>query len=218
MLLDEDPRRQRLDRVIVEHRHGGLQDDRTVVELGCHQMHGRARDAHAVFERLPLRVESGKRRQQRRMDIQDAVREGLEQRSAHQTHEAGQADQIDGSVRGADRRARVVGVAVGIVARVEVDRQAGRRDDSGAQRIAGCVASRATCAVGRIRQRASKRRPNWERSARPSARRSRFGDDQLAAEDGQARSVWNRRSDRVDGDVKKTPDPFTSTGPRGRRR
>ena len=66
---------ERVDRVVLEHRHRRLQDDRTVVELACHEVHGRAGDADAVLERLPLRVEAGKRRQQRRMDVEDAMRE-----------------------------------------------------------------------------------------------------------------------------------------------
>ena len=44
MLLYEDPRRQRLRRVVLEHRHGALQDDRTRVELRRHEMHGDAAD------------------------------------------------------------------------------------------------------------------------------------------------------------------------------
>ncbi len=37
-------------------------DDRAAIELRGHEMHGRAADAHAVLERLPLRVEARKRR------------------------------------------------------------------------------------------------------------------------------------------------------------
>ena len=85
-------------------------------------MHGRARDSHAVFERLPLRLESGKCGQQRRVDIQNPVREGLDQRGAHQTHVARQADQIDGSCAEQSGERLVVGVAVGILAWVDVDR------------------------------------------------------------------------------------------------
>ena len=122
MLFDQDPRGECLNRVIVEQRHGGLQDDRTVVQLGGHEMHGGARDSHAMVERLPLRVESGECRQEGGVDVQNAVREGLDQRGTHQAHETGQADQIDASgAEQIDQRA-VVGVAVRIVARVEVDR------------------------------------------------------------------------------------------------
>ena len=42
VLFDEDPRRQRLDRVVVEHRHRRLQDDRAGVEIAVDEMDGRA--------------------------------------------------------------------------------------------------------------------------------------------------------------------------------
>ena len=99
VLLDEDARRQRLDRVVVEHRNRRLQDDRPAVELGGHQMHGRAGHPDAVLERLTLRVEAGKRGQQRRVDVEDAVRKRVEQRRADQPHEAGEADQLHAARR-----------------------------------------------------------------------------------------------------------------------
>ena len=71
MLFDQDARGQRLGRVVVAHGHRGLQHDGAAVELGGHQVHGRAGDLHAVLERLPLRVDAGKRRQQRGMDVED---------------------------------------------------------------------------------------------------------------------------------------------------
>ena len=58
MLLDQDSRRQRLDRIVVEHRDGCLKDDGPRVKLSVDEVDGRAANAHAVFERLPLRIES----------------------------------------------------------------------------------------------------------------------------------------------------------------
>ncbi len=55
-------------------------------------MHRRAAHAHAVLERLPLRVETGKRRQQRWMNVQDAIGKRVEQRRPHQPHETGETD------------------------------------------------------------------------------------------------------------------------------
>ena len=66
---------KRLRRVVVAHRHGGLQHDGTAVELRGDQVHGCARDLDAVLERLPLRVDAGKRRQERRVHVEDARRE-----------------------------------------------------------------------------------------------------------------------------------------------
>ena len=45
------------------------------VELGRHEVHRRAADLDAVLERLPLRVDARKRRQQRRMNVQDRAAE-----------------------------------------------------------------------------------------------------------------------------------------------
>src|SRR4051812_23974819 len=52
MFLDQNPLRQRVDRVVVSDRYGRLQDDRTAVQFVRDQMDGRAADPHAVVERL----------------------------------------------------------------------------------------------------------------------------------------------------------------------
>ena len=73
MLFEQDARRQRIDRVVGEHRDRGLNDDRPAVQFRRHQVDRRARDAHAMRERLSLRIESRERREQRRVDIQDPI-------------------------------------------------------------------------------------------------------------------------------------------------
>ena len=102
---------QRLGRVVVAHRHRGLQHDRTGVELAGHEMDGRAGDLHAVLERLALRVDAGERRQQRRVDVEDRVREGVEQRRADEPHEAGEADQRTPRARSSLATRAIEGVA-----------------------------------------------------------------------------------------------------------
>jgi hypothetical protein len=64
MLLDQDTRRERLDRIGLEYRHSGLQHDRAGVEFFHDEMHRRARHPDAVLQGLTLGVESAKRRQQ----------------------------------------------------------------------------------------------------------------------------------------------------------
>ena len=140
MLFDENACRQRLDGVAVEHRHGGLQHDRPVVELGVHDVHRRAGHTDAMLERLTLRVEAGKRGQQRRMDVEDAVRKRAKKRIADETHEAGEADELDASPLQKVRQRAVVGVAVGIIARGEV-----KRLDSG---VAGALQTGRLSAIG----------------------------------------------------------------------
>ena len=49
----------------------------------------------AVLERLPLRVKTGKRRQQRRMDVENRVRERVDERRADEPHEAGKTHEPD---------------------------------------------------------------------------------------------------------------------------
>src|SRR6185369_17776410 len=61
MLLDQNARRERLDRIVLEYRHSGLKDDRTGVELLHDEMHRGTRHADAVVQSLALGVESAKR-------------------------------------------------------------------------------------------------------------------------------------------------------------
>ena len=58
-------------------------------------MDGHAADLYSVVDRLLLGVESRERGQQRRMDVEDAVGERLDERRTDEAHEAGQADKPD---------------------------------------------------------------------------------------------------------------------------
>ena len=82
MLFDEDARRQRLGGVTRLDRDRRLHDDRAGIELGRHEMDGDAGDVDAVFERLPLRVDARKRRQQRGVNVEDRVRKRVAERPA----------------------------------------------------------------------------------------------------------------------------------------
>src|SRR5712692_3949826 len=95
VLLDQNPRRERVHRVIVQNRNGRLNDDRARVQLRGDEMHRRATDAHAVLEGTPLRVAPGKRRKQGWMDVQDPIRKCAEHRWAHKSHVTGQAHEIN---------------------------------------------------------------------------------------------------------------------------
>ena len=52
MLLDQDARRERLDRIVREYRHGGLKHDRAGVEFLHDEVHCGTRYADAVFKVL----------------------------------------------------------------------------------------------------------------------------------------------------------------------
>ena len=58
-------------------------------------MHGAPGKFRAVFERLPLRFKPRKRRQQRRMNIQDATRKRRDEIRRKQTHVSREANEID---------------------------------------------------------------------------------------------------------------------------
>ena len=64
---------ERLLRIVVQHRHRRLQNNRAGIQILVDKMHRAAADLDAMFQRLMLRVEAGERGQQRRMDIQRAL-------------------------------------------------------------------------------------------------------------------------------------------------
>src|ERR1019366_1935516 len=74
MLLDEDARGKRFIRIVIAYGHHGLRQNRPGIEILIHQMHGAAAELHAVFERLPLRLKARERRQQRWVNVEDALR------------------------------------------------------------------------------------------------------------------------------------------------
>src|SRR5205085_3643356 len=81
--------------IVIEHGSGPLHDDGAVIEMLIHEMHGAARNSHAVLERLLLRLQPGKSRQQRRMNVQDALRKLLNEPRREQAHISGEANQVN---------------------------------------------------------------------------------------------------------------------------
>jgi len=60
----------------IEDRNGGLQDDGACVEIFVDEMDGAAGEFHAVVERLLLGFEAGEGREERGMNIEDALGKG----------------------------------------------------------------------------------------------------------------------------------------------
>jgi hypothetical protein len=115
MFLDEDPSRQGFNAVALENGNGGLQDDRAIVEPGRHEMDGGAGHADTVLECLTLRLEARERRQQRRMNVEDAIGKCLEQLRSNPPHIPGKANQTD-SARAKDLDdSTIVRIAIGVV-------------------------------------------------------------------------------------------------------
>ena len=74
MFLLEDARTQRLFGIVRENRHNGLDNDRALIALFIDEMHRAARKTDTVLKRFFLHMKPGKGRQQRRMDVHDAIR------------------------------------------------------------------------------------------------------------------------------------------------
>src|SRR5687767_15452238 len=63
--------------VVGTHPHGRLGDDRPVIEVRGHEVHGAAVNLDARGKRARMRVETGKGRKKRRMNVEDSVRVAL---------------------------------------------------------------------------------------------------------------------------------------------
>ena len=74
--------------------NGLLQDDDSVVELLVDEVDGASGYLYSVVEGLLLGVEAGEGGEQRWMDVEDALREGLDELGREQAHVACQAHQV----------------------------------------------------------------------------------------------------------------------------
>src|SRR6266705_2345708 len=93
MFLFEYSRRKRLDRVAVEDFNRPLHHDRAVVEVFVDEVHRATCYLDAVIERLPLCVDAGEPRQQRRMDVEDSILKRAHKKRAEKSHIPGQTYQ-----------------------------------------------------------------------------------------------------------------------------
>ena len=94
MLLAQHARGEAGRIVTRQHRHGGLNHDRPVVKFGRDEMHRRAMHFAARRECARVRVETGKRWQQRWMNVDQASGIMLHKGGREDAHEAGQHNQI----------------------------------------------------------------------------------------------------------------------------
>ena len=95
MLLRKDARGKRIVRIVIQNRDGSLKHDRTGIELFVDEVHGTSRYLDTIRQRLVLRIESRESRQKRWMDIEDTLRERLDELGAEQAKIACEADEID---------------------------------------------------------------------------------------------------------------------------
>lgn len=94
MFLRQDPVRQRACGVARQHRHHGLRQNRSVVELGRHLVHRGARHLAPHVDGALVGIEAGKSRQQRRVDVDQPARIVLHKAGREDTHEARQHHQL----------------------------------------------------------------------------------------------------------------------------
>src|SRR6188768_3178329 len=121
MLFRENPCGERVDRIRLQDGHDALQDDRPSIELGRHEMHGHAGNLDTVFEGLSLRVHAWKRRQERWMDIDDAIGKGSDHLGAQHAHEPGEAHHIHAALLKLPYQRAVVIIARGPTAMTYAD-------------------------------------------------------------------------------------------------
>ena len=121
MLLDEHSCGQRVLCVFIEDGDTGLAHNRPPIEFGGHKMYGCPGNAHTIGNRLALRVQAGKSREQRRMDIEHPAGKRVQEWSTDQAHEPREAHQINLTrLKDADDRS-VVGLPVRVFTRCDND-------------------------------------------------------------------------------------------------
>lgn len=87
MLLCQYTRSQRRGRVTWQYRHNGLRQNRPMVQLVCHLMHGSSGNTTTRVQRALMRAQAGKRRQQGRMNVEQPSAITRDESRREDTHE-----------------------------------------------------------------------------------------------------------------------------------
>lgn len=90
----QNPRCQCLLGVVAQHRHGGLDDDGAMIEIGRDEMHRAAVDFHAVMQRARMGVESAICGQQRGVDVDEPAVIMQHKICREDAHETGQYHEV----------------------------------------------------------------------------------------------------------------------------
>ena len=85
---------QRLGRIVLQHGHALLDNDRPRIRARIHKMHRDPGHLAAIVQRLGPGVDARERRQQRGMDVQDAHRKRLQEPWLDDAHETRQHNRI----------------------------------------------------------------------------------------------------------------------------
>ena len=116
MLLSQHARRKRCFGVVRFYRYCGLCDDRTVVELRGDEMDGTAVNPDAGSKRAPVRVQAGKGRQQRRVNVEESATVALDESIGEHAHETGKQHEVRGMFVDRRRERRIERRAIGVTA------------------------------------------------------------------------------------------------------
>ena len=115
MLFDDDALRQPVTVVVFVHLHGPLNNDWTVVEFVVDQMHGAARHLDPVVRGLLLGVQARKRRQEGRVNVEDAIGKIIDKEVRQESHVAGETDPLGTRLDQLFNDRSIMRFAVGVV-------------------------------------------------------------------------------------------------------
>lgn len=118
----EDTGRKRLFGILIQHRDGGLNDNGPGVDSLVDKMHRTTGDLGAASKRLALGVQTGEGREQRGVNIHNSMTIFPDEAGPKQTHEPGQADQLDLPLAQQVDNCRVELFACRVQARIYEDR------------------------------------------------------------------------------------------------
>lgn len=118
---------------------GSLEDDDAMVELFVDKVDCAAGDFCTVGEGLPLGVQAWEGGQERWMDVEDAIWEGLDEVGGEQAHVAGEEDEVDAGLVEMDDEGVVV---FGAFAAIGGDGLGGEAEGSGGLETGGLGAVR----------------------------------------------------------------------------
>ena len=95
MFLHLNARVKRLRRIIFENRNSLLNEDGARIRARINKMDCHTGDLAAIIKRLSPAMHTREGRQKRRMDIDDAIGEGLQETLLHNSHKACEDNRID---------------------------------------------------------------------------------------------------------------------------
>ena len=116
MLFSQHTSRQRLYGVVTQHRYGGLDDDRAVIEIGRDEMYRAAMYFNPVAQRASMSFQTAICWQQRRVDIDHFSVIMRHEVRREDTHEARKCDEIGMKIVYCSDKLRVEAVSIRIVA------------------------------------------------------------------------------------------------------